>query len=373
MDEYEVTINPSEIPKSLMDNPYQTILEWSERRFKHIGERLFAFIALMPHSIFIPEIDYEDTSFKCNLSVLFLSPAGGCKTLVGKAVEEISINPVSFEDITSAQFQSELQGKNCITIITGDAGRIFKDFDLIKAIEGIISDSRVSRRTKRERLDYNIVGNSFMAGVPQDLTSYLSSGYLSRFIPISILHKREEQDKIGKAIVDSLGRKSNGNGEEVTLGDIKNYYKFLWQIQQGQQEKNGYAPIVGYLFLPEFKSQIYNMWKNYRHKADSLEFTNYYRELISGFKYLFCSAFLNIAHREVRDGLLVPTQDDLKLALILQQRELKTKIHLLRNRKVARNIDDIRYLEKVSKELKINDVNMEMLRIFASDKEIKKI
>ena len=368
MNEFEEIIDPKKIPKPLIENPYQSIIMWSERRFKLIGERLFSYISLMPHSIFIPEMPYEDTSFKCGISLLFLSPAGGAKSMVSDAIREICINPFSFEDITSSEIQTELQGKNFITMIVGDAGRIFKDFDLLKVIEGVISDSRVSRRTKRERLDYDVIGNAYMAGVPQDLTAYLSSGYLSRFVPISVLHKRDQQDKIGKSIVDSLGRKVDKSSEAITIGDIKDYYRFLWQMQQGLQAKNGFPKIKGYHFSNEFKSQIYGMWKNYRQKADTLKFTNYYRELISGFKFLFASAFLHIHQREVRDGLLVPNKDDLKIALYLQHNELRTKIHMLRNKKVARNIESVEYLEKVSSEMGINQVDMEMLRILVEGK-----
>jgi len=364
MEDFDGIIQMKDLPEELIKNPYKTILNWSEKRFKKIGEKIFSFIALMPHSIFIPSIKYEDSFFRNGISFLFLTPAGGAKTMMGKAIEEISINPVSFEDITSAQIQSELAGKEDVTLITGDAGRIFKDFDLIKVIEGILSDSRVSRRTKREQLDFEIVGNCYMAGTPQDLTSYLTSGLLSRLTPLVMMHSKEEQDEIGQKIVDSIGKQSN---HDITINQIKNFYKWLYQIQKGVSKD--FNPIKGYYFNKEFKEKIYNLWKNYREKAKVHSFENYYRELIAGFKYLCSSAFLNIANRKIKNDLLVPNNEDLKIALFLMHQELKTKIHILRNEKLSRKIKDVKYLEKVATQYKISKFNLDMIKILIENKK----
>ena len=362
--EDEDIIRKEDLPEELVKNPYKTILSWSERRFKKIGEKVFSFLALIPHSIFIPPIPYEDDFFRVNLSFLLLTPAGGAKTKIAKAIEEIVINPVSFEDITSAELQTELAGKEEVTLITGDAGRILKDFDLIKAIEGVLSDSRVSKRNKREQLDYEIIGNLCMAGTPQDLTAYLGSGLLSRIIVMVLLHSKDEQDEIGKEIVDSIGLKSK---QDVNIQDIKNYYRWLYQIQKGLSKD--FNPIKGYYFNEEFKSKIYNLWKNYREKAKVTSFENFYRELIGGIKFLCCSAFLNINNREIKNGLLVPNEEDLRIALYLMHQELKTKIHILRNEKIARRIKDVAYLEKVATQYRISKFNLDMIKLLIESRE----
>ena len=364
MEDFEETIKKKDLPEGLIKEPYGTILKWSERRFKRIGEKIFSFIALMPPSIFIPPIPYEDSFFRTSISFLLLTPSGGAKTRIGNAVEQISVNPVAFEDITSAQIQSELAGKEDVTLITGDAGRIFKEFDLMKVIEGILSDSRVSRRTKREQLDYEIIGNCYMAGTPQDLTSYLGSGLLSRIVPQVLMHSKEEQDLIGKEIMDSIGKNTN---QEVTIKEIKRYYRWLYQIQKGLSKD--YPPIKGYFFDEKFKGQIYNLWKNYREKAKVHSFENYYREMISGWKYLCTSAFLNLPNRQVKNNLLIPSTEDLRIALYLMHQELRTKIHILRNEKLSRKIKDVKYLEKVANRYRISKFNIDMIKLLIESKK----
>ena len=358
-------IKIEDLPESLVKDPYQTILAWAERRFKKIGNSVFSYLALLPHSVFIPSIPYEDTYFSTGISFLLLTPPSGGKTLIGRAMEKLVVNPVPFEDISSAEMQTELSGKEDVTLITGDAGRIFKDPDLLKALEGILSDSRVSKRNKRERLDYEISGNCYMAGTPQDISSYIYGGFLSRIIPMVIMHKIEEQDEIGTAIVKSIGKSSLS--DDITIKDISNYYKFLYQVQKGFSRE--ISPIKGYYFDENFKNTILTMWKEYRKKLNPYTFDNYYRELIAGFKYLCSSSFLNINNRKIVDNQIVPTTHDLEIAIHLMQNELRTKIHILKSEKIARKIKDVEFLEKVSGQFKLTTFSKEMITVILEGKE----
>lgn len=358
------SIKIDDFPSKLIANPYVEIINWSEKRFKLLGKFVFPYLSLMPISTYIPKIPYEGMNLPCNISFLLLTPSGGGKSLIAETMESICMNPYNVDKVSAPEMLSELDGQDNVSIITGDAGRIFRDKEFLKSLEMVIYDGRVRKRNKREILDYTINANCYLAGVPQDITSYLSSGILSRVTPMVIMHSREDQKLIGQGIIDSLG--ITNIKDSLTSEIIKNYYKFLMQIQAGENKE--FPKIKGYILSEKTKDYINKVWSRNLDKSKTQPYENYYRELISGFKYMCASAFLNLPNRKVEDGFLVPNQEDLKVGLILQADEIATKINLTRMEKISSQIRDIKALEKVASHHNVGEMNYEILRVLVENK-----
>ncbi len=352
-----------DLPENLVKYPYETIRAWAEKRFKLVGGTVFSYLSFLPISVFIPKINYEDTKLPTGINFLLLTPPSGAKSIINDAMEEICINPVNVDKVSAPELLSELSSQDFVTLTTGDAGRIFRDKELIKSIEMIIYDGKVRKRNKREWLNYELRANGFFAGTPQDLTGYLGSGMLSRLTPMVLMHQREEQNEIGKGIVNSLGNHIDNN---IKIDDIRNYYKFLFQLQKGDIPK--FKKIKGYYLTDLHKKVLYNAWVRWRDEAKTLSYENYYRELISGFKYLFCSSFLNLPNRRVENGMIYPNKEDLKIATTLLFGELNTKIFLMRSEKIASQIRDIRQLEKISEQNHFNKITEDTIKMFIQPK-----
>jgi hypothetical protein len=253
-------------------------------------------------------------------------------------------------------------------MLVGDMARIVRDPKMIKTLEGLCGEEKtagsltLSRGDKRFKID--VV--SFLAGVPSDVTAYLSHGLIFRFAPVVILHDRETQDEIGKQIAYAVGRKKKGDGVEK----IRELYKWIYQVQLGRNKD--FEPIQGYIIDDVQRSNIYKKWKELIDEVNPPQQFNWFRELLSAFRYMASSAMLNMANRkkEVLDGknCIIPEEPDLKVGLYLMLNEIKLKARLLKCDAIASTLRDVKYLEKYQEEYPINRLSFELIKILMENK-----
>jgi len=368
MNNIEEIEEPIEVNERILKNPYEIILRFAERRLKHVGHKIFSYLCLMPVSLVAPDLQYEDTTIRSNIHVMLLSPAGGGKSFATSTLKEFSLNPFDFEMITSAATEEELFGMKYCTILVQDMARIISDKNMIKTLEGLCGEEKKSGSITLSRGDkrFNIDVVALLAGVPSDISSYISSGIIFRFAPLLIMHNKETQEKIGKEIAMNVGK----SGKNYNIEEIKKFYKWIYQVQLGKNKD--YAKIDGYILNDVQRNSIYEKWKETLEMINPSSSFNWFRELLSGFRYLSASSILNMANRkiEVENGknFIVPNIQDLRLGIFLMVNEIRLKSYLLKCDKIARRIKDIKYLEKYRDRDKINNFTFDLLRILLNRK-----
>jgi len=336
----------------IKENPVKRINEWANRRFKLVGEKVLQYLMFGPISLIMPPIRYADTTFTPIQNHLILGLPGTIKSACARAYENFAYNPFPFEEITEASMQSRLAefAESHVTLITGDAFRIFRNANLVKVLEGVIYDGRVSKSTMRENLQYDIKATSYVAGVPEDLTMYLNRGLLFRVVPIILIPTKKEQDIIGEEIVKDI--EVDDYDMEIKEEHLKEFYEWLQEIQMG--ESNEFKQITGYIFSDDMKKKIFESWKNHRKRLFVLENYNWIRELHRGFSFLGASALINIANRDVKDGRIIPTEEDLIRALKLMRGDLVTKDRMLKMNALASKCNTTDDLKRVAKATNLN-------------------
>jgi hypothetical protein len=367
-------LDVSDIPLSLRKNPFRTITDWSEERFKLVGRRVFPTLCLMPQSLIIPPIPYTDMPIRSNIHCLFLSPPGGAKSCVSKTYADIALNPMRLKSFTSAAIEEELmqsQGTN-VSLIVDDMSTIARDRTLLKTLEGALGEEKeVSRvtATKSRRFDVNL--SALFCGVPDDLTSYLTSGFIFRVSPIMLIHNKEDQDKIGEKIVGSIGNNSFSEGG-INIKDVRNFYRYLAQIQEG----DGSIPTIkGYDFSKIDKTQIYLRWQDTRTRVNVETRYNWYRELFSGFRYMCSYSFLNIFSRNVvkdaaGNNLLQIEPEDLQFGIRMMAQEIRVKQKILTANDTlnkAKNVKEL--IATIEKDKGMDDLFKEIIKLFATNKD----
>lgn len=343
-------ISLDSLPNALVKRPYETIRLWAEDRFKLIGDQVFSFLALVPHSIFLPKIPFIDREIISSINFMLISPPGSAKSVLIDSLVKFCYEPHNISKMSAPELATSLKGENYVSLYAGDASRIFRDFELSKLMEEIIYDSKVVKNNKRERLNYSINANAILGVTTRALGVTMTDGLFSRLTPMLLILSVEKQNEIAGLILQSIGKRENS---KITTGHITDYYKELFKIQLGESEE--IKPIQECHFDEFSKERIGELWNKIREvkNVESHEIHN--RELESGFKYLQSSAFLNIFNRKVEDGILYPNRDDLRVSLTLLKEELFTKIDLMRLEKFSYYVRDIKQLEEkvLRKEIKL--------------------
>lgn len=349
--------------EDIKKNPYESILTWADNRLKITGRLVYEILALMPCSLILPDIPYQETTIPANIHAMFLCPPGGGKDSAASSFEEVAYNPLHLESITPAKIEERLfeERQKDLTLITADCSRIMKDFTLMKIYERIISEKKVQREHMHKERNFYINVITYNAGVPQDLASSITSGLIFRVYPLIILHKEEEKERIGGHIRDNLF-KLKGEIENINITEIKNYYKILQQIQLGDWEK---IPMIRYYDVSEkIKTEIFNAWNGLNKQLGVYGTVGWepFRELHNAFRYLVSSAFLNIFNRKVTKitekdgvplGMLTPDEKDMELAIYLLEKEINFKRTLLKCDALSKKFKSVNqfndYLKKSDK------------------------
>ena len=166
------------------------------------------------------------------------------------------------------------------------------------------------------------------SGVPQDLTSYITSGLIFRVIPIYISHDLNEQEEIGRDIIQNL------EVEEVdgtSLKNIVDYYRTLYGIMEGKSMK--YKPVIKIKISEEQRLKIYRNWVRMLEKLEIENTTNWFRELYDGIRMACSLGLLNYFNRkkyEYENGVILELEDsDINIASKLMANEIDVKFKII--------------------------------------------
>lgn len=324
------------IDKDIIRNPYNYIQDWGEQRLKNVGKKLFSILSLMPVSLIIPDMPYQDKFVKSNIHTLILGGSGSSKTtLVNDTFGEVTYKPITFNDISKAKFVEEIHDiGNDASILCHDIAGIFKNPALIKILEGITGEERAidSRNMVRDR-KFSLNAIFLGAGLPEAITKYVSYGMMRRLCPVIIFHTIEEKDEINKYVKDSMFSSTN----LLSVKNIKEYYLKLWNIQKGKDKE--FNKVDGYIVDEQFKEGIY-----YKHRDMSKMFPDdkyLIAELHSGFRYLCSHAMLNFFNRKKEKNKIVIEREDYEKALSLLDLEMRMKAKIFRSNKIVRLTTDV--------------------------------
>lgn len=349
--------------KEIQDNPYEYITSWAESIFKHTGKRIFKYASLIPISLVAPDILYRGKQIRSNIHVLLLSPSGTGKTSIGKIISNFSLNPINFENITTAKIAQTLK-KNCyskVTLISTDIAKTVRDMELVKLLEQVLGEERrVMRDNMQSSFNFSIQATAFLAGVPSDLLGILTSGLLFRCSSLIFFHTEEEHTKIGEHITDGIGQEGEDDGVEDR---IKEFYMSISKRQEPESRNR----IEGYVYSDEIKEKLFETWNNLtKNVVREYQVVEWIRELYSGYRYLNAICLMNVANREPKMEnqklKLVPTDEDLKIAIMLMKKDIMSKIHLLDCKSIASRIRSMKELQEVMKIDKIDAEDKEIIK-----------
>lgn len=316
----------------LLDNPYQTITEYAEELYPNTGMKVFRYLALQPCSLVLPPMPYKNRLERNTIHTLILSKSGMAKSSISQILQEISPHPIFFKKYTPAYLRDELfkYENQQVSLITDDVSRIMSDGDMLKLLEGIMEEQKVSEGTVTGgQKKFDIYATVTLMGVYSDLTSKIQSGILSRMTPVVFTHGIGEQLDVGRYIGENIAKIGNTNGE---FESIKKHYQTIYEIQKKDTKDRIMPRIISCSYTSDQRNKLINTWgKIVREMCSTSEETEvWYRELIDAFRFANSSALLNIKNRKLKkiseDEAEIEVHDnDVKLAINLVGQEIKTK------------------------------------------------
>lgn len=350
-------------------NPYKFICDWMEKRLPFTGAKAMSVVALMPPSLILPDFNYHGDQIRSNINVLLMTPPSGGKSTLAKEFSLITFLPFESSSITPRKLEQEVKARGTLSFVVGDFSRLIKDQDTIKVIENVIGEEkRIQRHTMRGSFDAEVNAVGLFCGTNQDLSHYLSGGYVFRVVPIIVSHDAEQHSLIGQKIVESMNHDSDfADRREV----IRDFYYELLEIQRGEHKK--FKQITSCYLDAEFIKQAYAIWdENTKFINKTLNVhLNWFRELHEFSRFLFSHAFLNIYNREVKDGVLYPTKQDFEVALKLMEDTLQVKYDVVSMNVFSKNISDMRELENVMKGNRLSEQRKNILLNLMQQKKTK--
>jgi len=313
----------------IIKDPYSYIVSWAEDRYPYTGGRVFSYSSLLPISLFLPHIIHKGKLVRPQISVLVLAPSGCAKTDMTNDIKKICYKPYNFTHNTGARIERDFKTMDVATIIINDLSRILKDKEMIKVLESLIEEGQIERKTANYTYDKEgIKCCAYMSGVPQDLTSYITSGLIFRVIPIYISHDLNEQEEIGKDIIQNLEVEGV---DGTSLKNIIDYYRTLYGIMSGKSTK--YKPVVKIKISEEQRIKIYKNWVRMLEKLEIENNTNWFRELYDGIRMACSLGLLNYFNRKKyksENGVILELEDsDINIASKLMVNEINVKFKII--------------------------------------------
>jgi len=278
---------------------------------------------------------------------------------IAKEFANVAFLPFEANSITPRKLEAEVKARQTLSFIVGDFSRMIKDQDVLKVIEGIIGEEkRLQRSTMRGTIDSSINAVGLFCGTNQDLSTYLTGGYIFRVVPIIITHTAENHSSIGKKITENIGSDSDFADKRDY---IREFYQSLLDIQRGLNKD--IPPIEKCHIDKKYAQDAYAIWdEKTKIINDALDVQlNWFRELQEFVRVLFSHAFLNIHNREIKNGTLYPNDDDFKVALSIMQRTLSVKYDVVSMSVFAKNIGDMRELQNIIKSNKMSEQRKNIL------------
>lgn len=329
------------IPKEIYDkemeliksNPRKYICDCIEKNLIYVGSKSFKFISLLPCSLVLPDICFNSTSIKPNFNLLMIGSPSFGKTSICNKFCNITLNPIKVKKITNSRMVERLIQDKMFSISLDDFASLFNDNDgypKVKTLESALGDDRMlSAETMTYQTgEVRVQGVGLIGITPIDLVKfldYLKSGLFSRMAILWLHLTKKENDNVIKYINEGIGNYSNENDMLIKEKIIKDYYQILFNIQY---DKHEIKKIAGYKISNEIKNEALKKWQNIIDNFGIKESGNFKRDLHNFYRFVISSAFLNIFNREHKDGILVPNEEDLKVALELMEESLSNKLML---------------------------------------------
>ncbi len=317
----------TDLMETIRKNPYKFIRDYYEGIYMYMGREVFSTLALVIPSLILPSIPHEHArEIKPSINFLLIAPPGTAKSSIAETFSKLSYNSFPFESITDAKLYEVISQKDFVSVVVGDVFKIFSDKTLSKTMENILGDEqKISRMTKRtDSSEKKIKAVAFLAGTPNSLTSVISDGMLFRTAVCLIFHDPLEHEQIGEFVGNGVFKEHHGEDEEM---GIARFYQELLEIQLNRHRD--IDPITGYIVDPEFKDRLINAWKPLVNPIARKTKFSFFRELHQGFRYMVAHCFLNVFNREIRDGKIVITEEDVQVAVRLMTKELNIKFEVL--------------------------------------------
>lgn len=348
-----------DLNKEIVKRPYQFITGYMEDRLPYTGGEVFERISLIPPSLILPDFAYKGDMIRSNINVLLIGSSSSGKSTITKEFLNLAYYPLSVKSITPAMLERKIRECPTFTLIVDDFSRMIRDPIIVKIIEGILGEEkRIQRATMRSELDLETDACGLFCGTSQDLSSYLTGGFLQRTVPIIIHHNEKEHSDIGKNIIKNMGKRQDGIKRQV----IGNYYNKLFKIQLGQNKNVN--PVIDYYQDPKMNEEAYEIWDERTKKINEILKTqlNWFRELHEFFRFMYSHAMLNIFNRKVNDGILYPEKDDFNVGIKLMEQTIKLKYDVLSMSSFSKTISDLRELQLIMDSNKLSQNRKEILR-----------
>jgi len=348
----------TDLMERIRKDPYNFIRDYYEKIYMHMGKEVFSILSLVIPSLILPPIPHEHArEIKPSINFLLIAPPGTAKSSIAETFSKLAYNSFPFEYITDAKFYEVLSQKDFVSVVVGDVFKIFSDKMLNKTMENVLGDEqKISRMTKRtDSHEKKIKAVAFLAGTPNSLTTVISDGMIFRTAVCLIFHDPMEHERIGQFVGDGAFNEHKGEDEEVA---IEQFYRELLEIQLDRH--TNVSPVTGYIVKQEYKKRIIDEWKPLVKPITRRTKFSFFRELHQGFRYMVAHAFLNVYNREVKDGKIVITEEDVDIAVELMRNELQTKFEVLSCSKVVseERMKTTKDLSEYVEKIKQNKVNI---------------
>lgn len=339
---------------------YDDILRWAEKNFPIIGREIFKYVALQPASLVMPSIPSREQNIRPQIHVLILTPPGAFKSTLCRSFAALipAYNPYLVKRRTAAKIQEELEGMNHASIIIEDLARMMHEQSVVKVLEGMLEEGEVNDASMRNEYKYQIKLTGTFMGVPQDLSSAMTSGFLGRVTPRMITLTEEEQDEIADYLAKGVGQRTEGDAKEA----IAKKYQNLYDLQNRKETK-----ITGYVISHKIQDSVYQAWVNIRKQLAEngngqinnlqLRMTSWFREFGEGIRFVCALAIMNREKRRIvekPEGLLIePNDEDLNRGINLMEINIVNKHYMLLMEQFQRKNITLKSIDRQNKKIRI--------------------
>lgn len=324
------------LPDELVEKPYTRIWEKYNHVYPKAGKEFMKYGALNPISTYAPDIERPGDTIRTRCNVMVLTNSGGAKSSLLSECEKMTPDPYPIGKETEANVEKSIaydyQGYKPGNLIVNDLNRIMSNEGLLKAFETMIGEGRVQRSTDDYDIDEKVNVSLVGAGVPSDINSKITGGFLFRVIPIVIRYDEQDQFDIGDHLMESVSNGEVENNEkpwvnEYTKQDIYDYYAVLENVIDGRY--SDHDGISGYVFSKEQTAKIKDEWENVLKKTNAANMEAiWFRQLYDGIRYAAVSAIVNLPQRELQDD---PDSDDNEKKVVVTDEDINIGSLLMRN------------------------------------------
>lgn len=376
-------MDKNNLAEEIKKMPYLFICNFAEAVLMYIGKKTFEIASLQSVSEILPPISRGSEVIDPRISYLHIAGFATGKSTCASLIEKFAFYPLRRKDISANDLQMRAIQMEILHIIIDDFSQFCsgtEGYERVKILEGILGEeASILKSNMKVEMTSKAYGIGSIFGTNVDLERYarqIEGGLLSRCILNVIFLSAKEHADIGKFINGSAG--DNQFSEEMKLKEqtIIDYYQKLKNIQLGNDEK--IKPIVNYHIEQRFKDEMYDKWKKLSDKLiEELGEKSYIRDLNIYYKFLVCSAFLNVYNRKLEEvevgrdeegkikkgNILYPNEEDHRLAMKLMIQTMRHKWALDKAMFYKKNVKTLEMFKSILQNEKISEVKNILLII----------